>query len=283
MGKTAHAVSPGPFDRLEIRHIATQFETDPGALGALEDFAAIILDTSTTDRAGGLWSTLSALPSLVIDHHSSREDFGQLQYVDPSAPSTTFLVQLLIEEMGFPPLQDEADLLLLGFCTDTGFFRHLQATAPEALAAIGRLTAAGASLKEAYKQMFGGVNLAERQLLGRILARAEEYCAEQLLFVYQTLEEKQALEPLSLKTEEVYRLLQMISQVKILIFMKQEAEDIFSVSFRSSGIPRVDLLAGELGGGGHQAAAGCELKGEFSPLKERLLDLSESYLKNPKP
>lgn len=278
MGKTVIVVSPGPFDRLEIQHLAGQFILEPAGLPDLSGFAAIILDTSTIDRTGKFWPVLNSLPMLVIDHHSARENFGDFMYVDPEAPATALMVLELVEQLGTPPSETEAMLLLLGICTDTGFFRHLEKGAPEGFAAVSRLTAAGASMKTVFLQMFGGVNLAERKLLGRLLQQCEEYYDGQLLFVYLSLKEKKALAPMPLKTEEVYRLLQMVEGGKILAFMKQEDSETFSVSFRSHGLPRVDLLARELGGGGHQAAAGCELKGEYLTLKQEVLTVCRSFL-----
>ena len=252
---------------------------DTSGLEDLGEYVVIILDASAPDRLGKLWPQLSRLEILIIDHHSSSENFGRLQFIHPGSPSTSYLVQLLIEQLGYQPDAEEAELLLLGLCTDTGFFRHLAAGTADVFQAVSRLSAAGAAMKTVYRQMFGGINLAERKLLGQVLCRTEEHFQGRLLLTSLGLADKQALAPMHMKTEEVYRLLQMVAGCDLLIFIKQDTTDRFSVSFRSSGNITVDNLAAALGGGGHKQAAGCELQGTYQQVRQQVLDTVHQHLK----
>ena len=104
MGKQATLHSAGPFDRPEIEEFAGAFSsTIPEEAARALSAAVVVVDCSTTDRTGGLCDRLSGLDCLVVDHHSSGEDFGTLRYIDSSAASTTMLVWSLYEAFGMTP------------------------------------------------------------------------------------------------------------------------------------------------------------------------------------
>ncbi len=113
-GKEVDLFSPGPFIRPEILPYKDSFSRKiPASKGSEADPAAIILDCSTIDRIGGeLAADISALQTLVIDHHSSGDKFGDLRYLDSTAPSVTFLIWKVITAMNCSPDREEAQLLL---------------------------------------------------------------------------------------------------------------------------------------------------------------------------
>ena len=79
------------------------------------------MDCSNAGRTGDLAPFLEGLPAAVVDHHSSAERFGEVSFVDPLAPSVTFMTLALIEALGLTPTAEEAETLFFGLCTDTGF------------------------------------------------------------------------------------------------------------------------------------------------------------------
>ena len=277
IGKEAVAFSHGPFQRLEIEHLKTEFINDISRIENLAEYAVIILDASTIDRVGEIGKVIIGMNHLVIDHHMSKANFGGLEFIDSEAPSTTYIILQLIEQMGYEPDTSEAEFLLLGLCTDTGFFRHIENNAPLIFQAVSRLTGAGASVKNTFRQMYGGSNLAERKLLGTVLLKTEEHFENKVIITNLTLKEKEEILPVTMKTEEVYRLLQLVDKVEIVVFIKQEEEKRFSISFRSNGTIMVDKIAEALGGGGHKLAAGCEIAGNYPEIKARVLAILQSY------
>ncbi len=173
-GKFVRYFDVGPFDRREIQHLAPQFEhrLDPTTRAEDPDPAVVIVDCSGPDRVGPVAEDLAGLPTAVIDHHATGEPFGDVSFVDTSAAATCYLIQLIIEQMGETPTQDEAEILLFGIATDTGYFRHTETKAAGLFTAVSRLLLAGASPKRAHQQMFGGYKLASRFLLARLINRA---------------------------------------------------------------------------------------------------------------
>ena len=270
LGKEATVHSAGPFDRPEISSFALDFSptiTDDRRAGA----AVIIVDCSTPDRTGPLGARLAGLPSLVIDHHSSGEPFGDARFVDPSSPSTTMLVMQLFEEAGLVPDPVSARLLLFGLCTDTGFFRHLGAHGADTFRSVARLVEIGTSTAEVYMMVYGKRALSARKLLAEMLARAETYCNDRLILTWQTMADRDALSAFQRGEDELYRLLQTVNGTMIVALIKEESPGAFSVGLRSTPEVDVGAIAGSFGGGGHKQASGFDIRGSLESVKAALV------------
>jgi phosphoesterase RecJ-like protein len=267
LGKRVGLYSVGPFDRPEIEGFSSRFSAvipDDMLPGA----AVIVLDCSTPDRTGNLGDRVEGLPTLVIDHHSAGETFGTVRYVDDSVPSTTFLVFSLFEALEIPVDPRTAGLLLFGFCTDTGFFRHLGAGGPETFRTLSRIAACGTSPQEIYMMIYGHRELSGRKLLGELLLRVEKYWEGRLLLTWQTLEDKRRHDARQRGEDELYRLLQTVRGAVAVAFIKEESEGRYSVGLRSDSSVDVGKIAAGFGGGGHQQAAGFDITGTLDSVKD---------------
>ena len=271
LGKKASLYSAGPFDRPEIQAWDSQFSSripDEKLAGS----AVIIVDCSTLDRTGPLGARVTGLPCLVIDHHSSGEDFGTARFVEPSAPSATMLVLQLFEDMGVTLKQETARLLLFGLCTDTGFFRHLAENTADTFRAVARLVEAGTSTAEMYMMVYGGRELAGRKLLAEMLQRVESHWGDRLLLTWQTMADRARLSVAQRGEDDLYRLLQTIEGNVVVALVKEEAKGVFSVGLRSNSTQDVGAIAASFGGGGHRQAAGFDITGTLETVKKKLID-----------
>ena len=273
-GKEASCYSPGPFLRPEIQDLAGRFATT-----ALEPpVAAIVLDCSTPDRIGRYAAEIAELPVAVIDHHASGVPFGDVRYVDPNAPSVTFVILKLIEAAGGKPTREEAVLLFFGLCTDTGFFRHLEQGSQETFAASDRLVAAGASPKDTFAKMFGNRTHDSRKLLGRLLKRAERRFDGKVIVAWETEEELEEFGKEQRDSDALYQQLQMVRGCEIVILIRQEETERCSVGLRSSGTIDVGAIAKHFGGGGHRNASGYDRHGRVPDVLTEIIDYFESVL-----
>jgi bifunctional oligoribonuclease and PAP phosphatase NrnA len=271
LGKSATVHSAGPFDRPEISAFEDRFTStipDSRMAGA----AAIIVDCSTPDRIGPLGGRIAGLPCLLIDHHASGEAFGSSRYVDAAAPSTTMLVQQLMDDMGVTPDAEASRLLLFGLCTDTGFFRHLAVNGPDTFRAVARLVDLGTSTAEVYMMVYGRRELASRKLLGEMLARVESHWGDRLLVTWQTVEDRDRLAVAQRGEDDLYRLLQTIKGNIVVAHIKEEREGAYSVGLRSNTTLNVGAIAASFGGGGHKQAAGFDIAGTLDSVRNALLD-----------
>jgi phosphoesterase RecJ-like protein len=282
-GKSVTLADAGPFDRPEIAAFQPLFRSAPPP-PAPGKAAAVVVDCSTPDRLGALEAAVRGLPVLVIDHHASGQPFGEVRWVEPAAPSVTYLVLLLLESLGEAIPAEDAELLLFGLCTDTGFFRHLDERSAGVFQAVARLVGAGASPQRVYRRIHAGWSLPRVRLLTEALRRAERLLDGQALLTWWTLEDFRDLDAgFARGSDEVYRVLQMVEQAEVIVFLRQEAPRRFSVGFRSASRVDVGSLAQSLGGGGHARAAGCTLTGTLDEVRRAVLSALAHLLAGGRP
>jgi phosphoesterase RecJ-like protein len=211
------------------------------------------------------------MPYAVIDHHSSGETYGNIRYIDSSAPSTTYLIQHIIEGYGFPLEKTEAEYILFGLCTDTGFFRHLTKDTAHVFQSVSRLIEAGASPNKIHQMMYGRRSLEARHLLGTILKRVESYNDSKILVAHETLEDTDSYGIHNRDSDTFYLLLQTVKNVEAVILIREEKPGVCSVGLRSNNDIDMGSIARSFNGGGHKKAAGFEWRGSIDEIKDKLI------------
>jgi phosphoesterase RecJ-like protein len=280
-GRQAEVFSAGPFDRPETAELRERFRPNVGPEDLRGDPLAVVLDCSTADRVGGLIDGLEGVPIVVIDHHAAGRSFGSLRWVVPEAPSTSFLVQILIESSTSKPTAGEAELLLFGLATDTGFFRHLEAGSAAVFTAVARLVEAGASPRAVYRRIYSGWELGKVRLLARSLEKARFELGGRVVITSQSRRDLEQSGAVSTRgSDEAYRILQCLRGVEVVAFVQEEEAGSCAVGLRSNGELDVGALAAELGGGGHRRAAGYSRRGTLEQVEADLLtELDRRLLK----
>jgi bifunctional oligoribonuclease and PAP phosphatase NrnA len=269
-GKKAYLCSAGPFTRTEIMAYENFFSVEVPPENPSERAAAIILDCSSLQRIGDVAQTLPKVPLAFIDHHAAGNAVGDVVFIDDKAPSVTSMVLLLIEAMGGSPNKKEAELLLFGLGTDTGFFRHLDERSAETFQAAARLVTAGASPKHVYNLMYGGKSLFSRKLMGEILTRTEPFYDGALLVSYVTLQDQQRYGLASRDSDTLYQLLLGIAGCEAAMIIRQEGDTDCTVGLRARDRIDVGSIAASFGGGGHRLAAGLMIRGGIEDVKAKL-------------
>ena len=272
-GKKAVALTKGPFSRAETEGFAASFDK-----GDPEDHpgAVVIVDCSSPDRTG--FGDITGRPSLVVDHHATGKPFGDLRFVDSGFPSATLLILSLMEENGDTPTAEEAELMFFGFCTDTGFFRHLDETGAEAMVSVSKLMRLGASPNRAYRQIYGGWRLDQVVLLGEMLSRTESFAGGKVLVSWQTVEDRGRAGDSPRGSDDYYRYMQAIDDCEVVVFIRQESDRECSVGLRSRNDFDVAELARSMGGGGHIRASGYLQSGTIDQVKTNILgELSHHF------
>jgi phosphoesterase RecJ-like protein len=272
LGKEAIPCSAGPFKRVEIKPFASRFT---GVLSEADRRHArvIIVDCSSPDRTGDVESRIADLPLALIDHHSAGVHSGldTVFYVDPDAPSVTFMILTLIEALGLSPTAEEAEYLFFGLCTDTGFFRHVDERGAETFFYAGKLIRAGASPKKTFNAINGGKSFNSRILLGIQLSRAEEHFGGKLIYTSEEYEETQRFGLEGRDSDSLYQILLASAEVEAIAVVRQETPEKCSVGLRSRDQVDVAAIAGDFGGGGHKNAAGFACPGLIRELRPKIL------------
>lgn len=280
-GKKTRLVSAGPFKRPEIKQYEHLFVTKIDMGGSVKadpapSTALIVLDCSDIARLGDASIGLEQLPRTIIDHHATNSESAKTSLVDSTSPSTTLLVQAIIEAADGQVTKEEAQYLLFGLCTDTGFFRHLDDRSSETFVFASRLVAAGGNPKQTFAHMNGGKSFASRVLLARILARMQNYYNGALVVSWETLEETNEFGQEGRDSDTLYQLIQGIAGVEAIVIVRQETETNCTVGFRSLDRIDVSAVAASFGGGGHRQASGLSIAGTIEELIPRFVKAFES-------
>jgi len=271
-GKTAHGYLADPLPP-NLRQL-------PGAGELLQQVPIgrpypcyLALDTADLARTGGLLQGRPPGAVVVnVDHHPDISRFGAVNWVDPAASSVGEMVLGLLEAAGFPLPPAAATNLYAAILTDTGSFRHGNAS-PAALRAAARLVEAGADPAATAEGLFGQRDIREWRLLAEALVTLALSPDGRAAWIEVTAD-AQARAGAGLEfTEEFIEYPRTLGGVRVALAFKEIGPVEVKVSFRSRGSLDVRAVAARLGGGGHRNAAGCTLPLALAEAKATVLPL----------
>jgi phosphoesterase RecJ-like protein len=231
-----------------------------------KDFALILLDCNTLKRAG--IEGLTFKYSVVIDHHETEEDFGDIKWVVPEAAATGMMIFYLIKELGVNITRDIAINLYSAIAIDTGTFRYANTTA-EALRITAKLIEAGASPAYISNNLYETWSKERFALLIMSLNTLEVRDNVAITFVTREMYRKTGAAPED--TEDFPAFTRVMKDVDVSVFFRELDDNYWKVSLRSKGDINVALVASQFDGGGHKNAAGYVVKSDLESAKAFLL------------
>lgn len=195
-----------------------------------------------------------------IDHHP-HSDFGDICYLDTGASATAVLIYRLLDAGNFPLDVEVAKALYVGVLDDTGSFRYSSANR-EAFELAGILVELGVDPWQIASSLYESFPATRMRLLGLVLNTLDiSPCGR-----YASVSLKQEFLARSGATSEesdgFVNYARAVNGVEIALFIKEQADGVYQVSFRSRGNIDVGTLARQLGGGGHHNAAGARISAQ---------------------
>jgi len=236
---------------------------DAGEASRLPEAARGLLDAGT--------------PAVNVDHHVSNDGFGTASWIDPTAPSTTYMVYTLFKEGGYEITPAAAEALYVGLMTDTGGFSYANATA-DAFATAAELVEMGVKPFEIGKNLYGGYELSHYHLSSAILGTMSRAGAGDIVYMYATREMLEATGTEPADTEGIIDVTKRVGGMRLGVFFRETENGDVRVSFRSGDSINVRVLAESLGGGGHNEAAGCKINGPLDGAMRSVLARCERWL-----
>lgn len=273
-------VSVGPFKRTEIKKFSRYFTDMLPNFSKEKKIGFMMLDCSEYHRLGDIQEQLKKYDLFIVDHHQTADISIENSIIYPQAPATAFLVQLLYEHFCGKVDKKTAETLLLGICTDTGFFRFIDNTGKDLFLAVSRLLESGASPKETYRQINSGKPYSTRKLLGKLLDRAETKFNNKLIYTYETLEDTNSWGKNGRDSDSLYQLLLSVDKVEAALFLRQDTPYTCTAGFRSQENIDVSKIAAKFGGGGHKCASGLSTTGTIDELLPKILQEFEKAFNN---
>ncbi|MGM0595974.1 MAG: DHH family phosphoesterase [Myxococcota bacterium] len=218
---------------------------------------------------------------IVIDHHKTRNPFGDLEIVDVNASATGLLIEELMNTSNIKPVPHIAQAIWCAIYTDTGGFKYAS-TDSRTLECGSRMLAAGADPWEATQNIYESNPFQRMKLLGKALENLEirnDGITAGMHVTTPMIEETGASIHMASSFVNFAR---SIFKVEIAFFVKPDLDNKLhsKVSFRSSGRYSVDAIARKFGGGGHKNAAGCKIEKPIAEARKMLFSAITEFLKN---
>lgn len=242
----------------------------------VQDFDLSLYDLMIVVDAGASYMTnfhlkyedffKSEIPILNIDHHSSNDNFGTLNLVDPGAASVTVIIYRFLNFMNYEIDEKIATSLLAGIYGDTGSFMHSN-TSQEVLMIAADLMNKGAAVADISKSLFGVNSVATLRLWGKVLEKTQMTDDDVVISVLNEDDYNDiGAGPENLSGVVDY--LNMIPGSKFAVLINEDRNGNVKGSFRTRN-EEIDLskIAAVFGGGGHPKASGFTLPGK---IKEEL-------------
>lgn len=237
----------------------------------------MILDTSAWVQLGPMADVIKSLPAIriVLDHHLSADDLGAESFKDTQAEATGRLVVEAADVLGAPLTPLSAAPLFAAVATDTGWFRFAS-TSPGTYRIAARLVQAGASPAAIYRDLYEQDTLGRVKLRGVILSRVATDLDGRLAYTYVLKEDFEHTGSLPTDTEDVINMTLAIAGVQFAVIFVEQRQGGFKISFRSRCPIDCSQLAERFKGGGHKAAAGAQVAGNYDQARELVLDAVKS-------
>ncbi len=205
-----------------------------------------------------------------IDHHVSGRAFAQINWIDREAASVGELVHRLVLAAGATITPQMAACLYTTILTDTGGFCY-GSTRASTFALARDLVLAGADPIRIAQDVCFSAPPSKLLLLGAALGNlAREGPLAWLSVNHHDILRTCASEE---DCEGIVNFALSISGIEAAAFLRELPEGSIRLSLRSKGRVDVAGLAAQLGGGGHQNAAGCTLEGPLPRALDEILSL----------
>jgi len=253
--------------------------TPPASVHAFD--LVVALDNSLKDRLGTVVDAIApGAKWLNIDHHASNDRYGDVNYVDPTAPATGQIVYEFFRDQGIAISPDMAVNLYAAISTDTGSFQYA-GTDARTFAAAAALVEAGVEVAPVSQSMYESHPRRRLELLRHVLNVAKFTCDGHVASAALSLATVQELGVLAEDTEGIIDDLRAVAEVVAAVFFEELPEGRVRVSARSKD-PRVNVckVCQQFGGGGHPLASGARVKGALEEVEKNFLEAVSHEIRN---
>ncbi len=232
-----------------------------------DKYTLVLIDCNEPDRAA-----IEEVPfkhSIVIDHHETVSEFGDIKWVAPDAPATGMMIFYLIKSLGVPVTTEMATNLYTAITVDTGTFRHSNTNA-ETLIVASELIRAGVNPSFIADKLYDSWSKARFNLLIKSLNSLEIYEDVAILIVTERMIQETGATIAD--TENFVNFPKMMQSINVSVLFREIGVDLWKASLRSRGSVSVSVIAERFGGGGHRNAAGFRVKADIETAKRQLLN-----------
>jgi phosphoesterase RecJ-like protein len=243
------------------------------------DYGLVILDTNDYENIGAIhkYTREKIKDTFIIDHHSRYETDLKVNYIDPTASSTSEMMYDIFCHYQMPLAFNTAMPLYAGILFDTGSFRYPK-TSPRTHRTVSALVEAGVSPTWIFDIMYESYSLSSLVLKSRMLATMEFYFNGKLVMMHLTPEMLVETGGIFSEGEHNINIPLTVKEVQASVMIKQDINGPIKVSMRTKGELNVADISFQHKGGGHKNAAGYKSFVPWTETKRLVLeDMSKLF------
>ncbi len=287
--KQCRVYNPDPLPkRYQFLDAKSEYLHGPDDAEVWDDFDLwVIVDTNDPRRLGKLWGELSILAKNIVflDHHPDIMPTSQISYPphamlvsDTTSSSIGELLYHLFTELDLAEITEAvAQGLYVSVMTDTNSFRYARTT-PTAHHIAAEMIERGVNPEEVYQAIYSSKELSHLKLLGNMLQNVQVEANGKIAWIELTKELRKKHQASADDTLSFLNLLLLLKDAEILCLFREEDNDQVRVSIRSKGRIVINHVAMELGGGGHEYAAGLALSATLEKTVEAVINRLKQVL-----
>ena len=232
----------------------------------------VIIDTNSYVQLPEFdrWLRKTRKKVLVIDHHVTGDNLGDIELLDPTAAAAGEIIYDLIKYANWPVSLDVAEALFVAIATDSGWFRFSNADA-RIYRSAAELIDMGVVPATVYQKLYQNFAPSRLKLMARMLGSLEMRCDDRVAFQHILRKDFDETGATGRETENLIDHCQQIGSVRVAALFV-ELKDGFRCSLRSKSKLDVRSIAQKFGGGGHTMAAGVNMPRPLKKAKKLILD-----------
>ena len=232
--------------------------------------AVFVMECSDIDRPGLLHLDKQFVVN--IDHHSTTELFGTINWIDSTASAVGEMIYNLCKATGVRVTKEMADCVYTALLTDTGSFRYSNTT-ERTFKIASELVRTGVKPAKAAEAIFGSYRWSKIELLSAVLATARRDDSGHVAWMHLPLEMQQRASATDEDADGLVNYPLSVAEIEAVALLKECAPGVYRTSLRSKGDVNVAKIAEQFGGGGHRNAAGCTLQGDLKDVEMEVVGL----------
>ncbi len=205
-----------------------------------------------------------------IDHHSSSEHFGTINWIDQTASAVGEMIYNLCKAIGGRITKEIAECVYLALVTDTGSF-HFPNTTERTLKVASELIKVGVKPAQISEAVYNSYPWSRIELMRQVLATVKRNETGNIAWMRQTLEMAEHAESVDGDNNGFVNIPLAAKEVEAVIYMREVKPQAYRVSLRSKDNINVARVAEKFGGGGHKNAAGCRVEGDWDAREKEIV------------
>jgi phosphoesterase RecJ-like protein len=230
--------------------------------------AVFVIECSDVKRPG--IRNLENQFTVNIDHHSTCEHFGTINWIDATASAVGEMIYNLCKAIGGRISKEIAECVYMALVTDTGSF-HFPNTTDRTLKVASELVKVGVKPARISEVVYNSYPWSRIELMRRVLDTVKRNENGRVAWLRQTLEMAEKAGSVDGDNNGFVNIPLAAREVEAVLYMRESAPNAYRVSLRSKGDINVARVAEKFGGGGHKNAAGCRVEGDWDEKEKEIL------------